>query len=94
MVSAENIKDAEQRRLTWRCRRGMLELDIVLAQFVDIHFGSLPADELQAFDTLLGLPDNEFWTLIQKQGVQNDAFLQAVLAKLKAVSMDANKRTC
>lgn len=65
MLNAENIRDAEQRRLAWRCRRGMLELDIVLQRFMAQCFNELTLDELNAFDGMLELPDNEFWGLLQ-----------------------------
>lgn len=64
MLNAENIKDAELRRLAWRCRRGMLELDIVLQRFIALHFNDLTLAQLKVFDDLLELPDNDFWTLI------------------------------
>jgi antitoxin CptB len=64
MLNAENIKDAEQRRLAWRCRRGMLELDIVLQGFVANHFNGLSLAEMHTFDEMLELPDNEFWALL------------------------------
>lgn len=64
MMSAEILRDAEQRRFAWRCRRGLLELDIVLQNFVLYQYDKLTLEELQTFDALLALPDNEFWGLI------------------------------
>ncbi len=64
MLNAEILRDAEQRRFAWRCRRGLLELDIVLQAFVSQQFNTLTLAELQAFDAMLALPDNEFWDLI------------------------------
>ena len=69
MLNAENIRDAEQRRLAWRCRRGMLELDIVLQRFMAQYFNDLTLDELGAFDVMLELPDNEFWSLLQMKNL-------------------------
>jgi len=75
MLNAENIKDAqkdiEYRRLAWRCRRGMLELDIVLQRFVANHFNELSMAEMHAFDELLELPDNEFWALLHAPKVSD-----------------------
>ena len=51
-------------RLCWRCRRGMLENDIVLARFLDARGASLAEDELAMLDVLLDLPDQELWDLI------------------------------
>lgn len=89
MLNAEILRDAEQRRLAWRCRRGMLELDIVLQRFVSDHFNGLTLDEMTQLDALLELPDNVFWDLIQGRAVTPPAQPQlarqyaAVLQKLQ-----------
>lgn len=74
MNSSENQKDtqkqAESRRLAWRCRRGLLELDIVLQRFVAQYYEGLSVAELSAFDTMLALPDNEFWALVSSENAQ------------------------
>jgi antitoxin CptB len=86
MLNAENIKDAEQRRLAWRCRRGMLELDIVLQQFVTQHFYALTLEELHALDTLLAMPDNDLWNTLQFKNLHvKDAAQQSVIDKLHAL---------
>ena len=86
MLNAENIKDAELRRLAWRCRRGMLELDIVLQRFVKQYFDGLTLTELNAFDDLLELPDNDFWTLVSSNKVTpKNADTLSVVNKIRAV---------
>ena len=47
----------------------MLELDIVLQRFIVRHFSDLTLAQLKAFDDLLELPDNDFWTLISSDKV-------------------------
>lgn len=54
----------EFERARWRCRRGMLELDIVLQRFMDQYYSQLNMEELQQFDRLLCLSDNDLWDLI------------------------------
>lgn len=46
-------------KLRWQCRRGTLELDIMLENYLDA--GYIKADELEksAFRSLLALEDNE-----------------------------------
>lgn len=86
MLNAENIKDAELRRLAWRCRRGMLELDIVLQRFIALHFNDLTLAQLLAFDNLLELPDNDFWTLISSNKVTpKNADTVDVVNKIRAL---------
>jgi len=46
-------------RIRWRCRRGMLELDLVLNAFLDRHLCNLDAHELETFCGLLECPDPE-----------------------------------
>jgi antitoxin CptB len=94
MLNAENLRDAEQRRFAWRCRRGLLELDIVLQQFVSSRFNSLNMGELQVFDDMLALPDNTFWDLInaskslKKSGLPDTEAATNVLAMLRAVRLN------
>jgi antitoxin CptB len=87
MLNAEIMQEAEQRRLAWRCRRGMLELDIVLQRFVKEQFGGLTLAELEVFDEMLELPDNDFWAMIQSVGrVKHEVALESVLQKLSLTS--------
>ena len=50
-------------RIRWRCRRGLLELDIVLGRFIE-HYASLTRQQQAVFDSLLDLPDTELWDMI------------------------------
>ena len=50
-------------RVRWRCRRGLLELDIVLGRFIE-HYASLDTQQKVLFDNLLDLPDTELWDMI------------------------------
>lgn len=49
-------------RLRWQCRRGMLELDLILLRFLDQHFLTLDAQQLATFEQLLTESDT---TLLQ-----------------------------
>lgn len=44
-------------RLKWACRRGMLELDVLLGNFLQESYPSLPLENKQAFVKLLNFPD-------------------------------------
>ena len=44
-------------RLRWRCRRGMKELDILLARYVERHFCGASSREQDAFRRLLETQD-------------------------------------
>lgn len=99
MLNAENLRDAEQRRFAWRCRRGLLELDIVLQNFVNRHFNSLNMGELEAFDDMLELPDNEFWDLINSSKMMKKGSAlateaaDAMLEKLRSARLNPDWET-
>ena len=91
MLDTENMtdaqKDIESRRLAWRCRRGMLELDIVLQRFIAQHFNQLSLLELQAFDEMLELPDNDLWTALQLKNLHlKNVAQQSIMDKLHAAA--------
>jgi antitoxin CptB len=50
-------------RIRWRCRRGLLELDIVLGRFI-AHYASLDTQQKIVFDILLDLPDTSLWDMV------------------------------
>lgn len=79
------MTDTEKKRLAWRCRRGMLELDIVLQAFINSHFASLSEAELVELDALLDYPDNDFWDLVStRKEVLGNENLSSLLGKLRA----------
>jgi antitoxin CptB len=51
------MSDAD--RIRWQCRRGLLELDIILGKFLDCHLENLSPSNLAAFRRLLDYPDND-----------------------------------
>jgi len=48
---------AELDRIRWHCRRGMLELDLVLNRFVEQELDGLDSGQLQVFRELLNEQD-------------------------------------
>lgn len=66
------------RRMLWRCRRGLLELDIMLARFVTRHYEVLTPSQLQAFDRLLDYPDNDLWDLVTGRKPSDDGQQQVL----------------
>ena len=73
----------EFERARWRCRRGLLELDIILQRFMDRHYAELDEQGLAQFERLLALPDNDLWELISKRPVTADENMQQVLTLLQ-----------
>ena len=75
--------DAALRRMEWRCRRGMLEMDLLFVDFVSRHLPSLSDVQIAALDKLLDLPDNELWNLVSEGQEVNDLATSQVLRMLR-----------
>jgi succinate dehydrogenase flavin-adding protein (antitoxin of CptAB toxin-antitoxin module) len=73
------VDELAQRRLRWKCRRGLLELDLVLEKYL----AKVPYDaELAAF---LDLPDNDLWDIVSGRRDDYDARFGGIVARLRAV---------
>jgi len=48
---------SELSRLRWKCRRGLLELDLLFRDFLDHGYEELDSEAAQRFDALLDYPD-------------------------------------
>ena len=48
---------SELARMRWKCRRGMLELDLLFKGFLDTGYTQLDADQRRCFDRMLDYPD-------------------------------------
>ena len=68
----------ELERLKWKCRRGLLELDIVLDRY-------LKAGDLDPRLTeLLDLPDNDLWDIVVGRSENYQPHLRDVVQRLRA----------
>ena len=70
-------------RLRWRCRRGMLENDIILTRYLDSVGRAMPEADLIALDRLLDLADNELWDLLSGRTEVDDDDLQQLVRRLR-----------
>ena len=56
------------RKLRWLCRRGMKELDILLAAFIARHEQELESGCWEDFESLLRFEDDVLWDCLQDPG--------------------------
>lgn len=82
---AQSARQGAAQRIRWRCRRGLLELDILLLRFVERHYGTLSAQERLTFDEILDMPDNPLWDIISGRQEAASEPMRAVLEKIKSV---------
>jgi antitoxin CptB len=67
-------------RLRWKCRRGLLELDLVLEKFI----ATVRDEDIQPLHALLELPDNDLWDIIAGRSDRYDRRLEETVARLRA----------
>jgi antitoxin CptB len=68
----------ERERLKWKCRRGLLELDIVLERY--LRAGQTDP----GLSELLDLPDNDLWDIVAGRSEDYQPHLREVVAHLRA----------
>jgi len=69
-------------KLRWQCRRGMLELDVVLNRFLDLHWQSLDNQLKAELDELLQCSDQQ----LQKwlcEGMEADNEVTNIVSKIQ-----------
>ena len=74
----------ELARLRWRCRRGLLENDLILERFMEARGPRISDDEVAGLDRLLRLSDDELWDLLAGRAEPDDAALRPLVAALRA----------
>ena len=69
--------------MTWRCRRGLLELDLWLGGFWAAHRATLQPCEKAALERLLGLSDMDIVDRLQGRVPPGDVDLEALIQRLQ-----------
>jgi antitoxin CptB len=54
-------------KLRWRCRRGLLENDLLIERFFARHESGLTLRQARAMDTLMDLSDNDLLDLLLRR---------------------------
>ena len=70
-------------RLRWHCRRGMLELDLVLSAFLERHLDALDPSGIEAFKSLLALPDPDLFDLVMGRGEPRSTRARELVALMR-----------
>ena len=70
-------------RLRWHCRRGMLELDLLLEGFLDTGYGALNDEGRRLFARLLDCPDQMLLDWFLGHAVPGDPALRAIVSRVR-----------
>ena len=87
--NAMNLKEElpELSRIKWRCRRGMLELDILLNQFVEKEYAALSNEQSILFDNLLDYPDQVLYDLLLDKMNSSDKAVSELIKAIRNTSI-------
>ena len=77
-------------RLRWKCRRGMLELDILLQNFLEDGFSSLAHDDRNLFEQLLEYEDNPLFELLMDHMQPADPNIKHVIQSIQRATLNKN----
>ncbi len=70
-------------QLKWACRRGLLELDLLLNSYMDKVYNQLTDDEKRQFITLLDMQDQEMYEMLTGKLSPNDKELAKLLNRIR-----------
>ena len=77
--------DVELKKLRWRCRRGMRELDQLLGRWLDRQWRQSPTHERAVFLRLLDTEDDTLWRWFLGHEVSSDVEIAALVEKVRNV---------
>jgi antitoxin CptB len=82
----DDTKNRRRARILWHCRRGMLELDILLQDFILKYYEILDQKEHDTLDILLDYPDPVLFDLLMGKVTSTDQEIGRVVEKIRSAS--------
>jgi antitoxin CptB len=82
-VSAQITEYSE---LKWRCRRGMLELDILLNSYLDKNYNTMSQQQGDIFSEVLDYPDQVLFDLLLGNMQSSDARVNRLVSEIQRIS--------
>jgi antitoxin CptB len=71
-------------KIHWQCRRGLLELDLILNRFLNQNYLDLNESERAQFEQLLAYPDSDLYAWLIGAEIVSDLSLSNLVAKIRA----------
>ena len=84
--SMSHDDDTELRRLRWRSRRGMRELDRLFEGWLDTHWRQSSAEDRDTFLRLLDSEDDRLWRWFLGHEDAPDAALQSLVERMRQLN--------
>jgi len=76
----------EYAELKWRCRRGMLELDILLNTYLDRNYSLMSQQQGAIFTEVLDYPDQVLLDLLLGNMQSNDAGVNRLIREIQGIN--------
>lgn len=89
MSQSANVSASQ---LRWRCRRGMLELDLLLTAFVDMQYNNLSREDTELFSILLDYTDQDLLDLLLGKTESSDTVISGLVARIRHSCFDKFNR--
>ena len=84
LTEGETLPDAE--RLRWQCRRGMLELDLLLQAFLDNGYAQLDDSQKRLFIRVLDFEDQLLLDWLMGHVVPSDGRIIELVERIRAAT--------
>ncbi len=69
---------SERRKLIWRCRRGMREMDILLLEYLQNHYDNASTEEQNAFEELLEETDLDILSWVMARTSPDEKYMKLI----------------
>ena len=66
-MNDELLGERELSKLRWRCRRGLLENDLLIEKFFNQHIATLTVSQAKGMGDLMDLSDNDLLDLLLRR---------------------------
>ena len=76
------------RKIKWRSRRGMRELDALCDRYLENHFESAPDSEKELYLSLLEMQDPELYSLLMHRAEYPSLEIKALVLKMNPDVLD------
>ena len=86
-MSEQNIIGYDKSKISWSCRRGMLELDKILMNFFETEFDNLSEVKKQAFVDLLEHNDTELQSWLIGENLPTEHELQDLVLCIRHLAI-------
>ena len=79
----------EYSELKWRCRRGMLELDILLNSYLDKNYNTMSQQQGDLFSEVLDYPDQVLFDLLLGNMQSSDARVNRLVSEIQCINSNS-----